>query len=139
MSNQKVKMNKVAKISFLAIGLSLSIFACKKETIVQEEGLAIEIITPTTNQYWNADSSRIAFNISNNDELHMVKAVILVGADTLYQFNKHVHSLTFSFDEKIKRPVVYDITNAILRVTAEDHNENTLEKEVAFIIYPDPI
>jgi hypothetical protein len=124
------------KYLLITIIMILVFTGCKDETAA---GLpVIDIISPTTGQMISSgDSVRLFFNVSHEDDLHEI-TVELINDDmdfVAWDSTIHTHGQNYSFDQK-QEVNVSVMTNMLLRVTAEDHNDITAQDSVAFMFHP---
>lgn len=109
--------------------------ACKKTEDVTQPSITIN--SPTTAQEFNGDSVVINFTV-NDEDIHEVGFTINRSTDDslLYEYPMtHLHSNPYTYSQTLSIAVPSH-TDAVLTITAVDHNENESTSTVEFHIHP---
>ncbi|MCB9034300.1 MAG: hypothetical protein H6553_10715 [Chitinophagales bacterium] len=128
-----MKTNKL--LALLIIVVATVVIACEKNEDVTQPSIVIN--SPTAAQEFKKDSVIINFTI-NDEDIHEVGFTInrLSDDSLLYDYPMtHLHSNPYTYLDTLSI-VVPDHTDAILTITAVDHNENESSAEVEFHIHP---
>lgn len=134
-------MNAYNKLFFIfTLLLAMLISSCEEGVALLDEDVPIiKLLSPSSDPLIsNGDTLQIQAEISDNDELHQIKAFITRQhsglLDTVWQLNTHSHTNTYDLYDTYIVEALGGNNRFELVIIASDHNENEGRESLTFNI-----